>query len=183
GLKFAPAVAAVLNRHDFVYLRRGANRQEWNVMTGTHGDHHVKLFDYSHTAAPEYYVEHRHTLAILRLCDEAASALPNLALTPGDYLERYLIADYREVDAAGVDAEFARHTRVYGDDAARTRACLTPDLIRLVQAQPGTYVELRDSVLLVFRPERGLESPEAAAQLLTHAGQIMALLVRASVKS
>ena len=178
GLKFAPAVAAVLNRHDFVYLRRGANRQEWNVMTGLRGDTHVKLFDYSHTAAPEYYVEHRHTVAILRLCDEAACALPNLALTPGDYLERYLIADYREVDAADLDATFAKHTRVYGDDAARTRACLTPELIRLVQARPGTYVELRDSVLLVFHPGRGLEAPEAIENLLAHAEAIMAQLAR-----
>ncbi|MEW6414168.1 MAG: solute carrier family 23 protein [Pseudomonadota bacterium] len=178
GLKFSPAVAAVLNRHDFVYLRRGANRQEWNVMTGLRGDAHVKLFDYSHTAAPEYYVEHRHTLAILRLCDEASAALPNLAFTPGDYLERYLVADYREIDPAGIDAEFARHTRVYGDDAARVRACLTPELIRQLLAHPGTYVELRDSVLLVFRPARGLEAPDAAEDLLAHAEAIMARLVR-----
>lgn len=178
GLKFAPAVAAVLNRHDFVYLRRGANRQEWNVMTGLRGDTHVKLFDYSHTAAPEYYVEHRHTVAILRLCDEASAALPNLALTPGDYLERYLVADYREVDVAGVDAEFVRHTRVYGDDASRVRACLTPGLIRQLQAHPGTYVELRDSVLLVFRPARGLEAPDAVEDLLAHAEAIMTRLAR-----
>lgn len=178
GLKFAPAVAAVLNRHDFVYLRRGANRQEWNVMTGLRGDTHVKLFDYSHTAAPEYYVEHRHTLAILRLCDEASAALPNLALTPGDYLERYLVADYREVDIASVDTRFAGHTRVYGEDAAHVRACLSPELIRQLQAHPGTYVELRDSVLLVFRPERGLEAPDAAEGLLAHAEAIMTQLAR-----
>ncbi len=183
GLKFSPSVAAVLNRHDFVYLRRGANRQEWNVMTGTLGAHHVKLFDYSHTAAPEYYVEHRHTLAILRLCDEAAAALPNLAFTPGDYLERYLVADYREIDLARIDGEFARRYRVYGDDDARVAACLGADLIRHILSYPGTYVELRDSVLLVFRPERGLEPPEAAEHLLAHAEQIMGLLIRASGKS
>lgn len=177
GLKFAPSASAILNRHDFVYLRRGANRQEWNVMTGIHGDYHVKLFDYSHTAAPEYYVEHRHTLAILRRYDEVATALPNLALTPGDYLERYLVAGYRELDAAGLDADFARHYRVYGDDEARVHACLSTGLIRQVLSSPGTYVELRDSALLVFRPERGLEPTEAVEDLLTHAEQIMAQLV------
>lgn len=180
GLKFAPAVAAVLNRHDFVYLRRGANRQEWNVMTGLLGDHHVKLFDYSHTAAPEYHVEHRHTLAILRLCDETACALPNLAFTPGDYLERYLVADYREIDPASIDAEFSKHYHVYGDDAARVRACLDDATVRHVLAYPGTYVELRDSVLLVFHPGRGLEPPEAAERLLAHAAGILRLLVRAA---
>lgn len=177
-LKFAPAVAAVLNRHDFVYLRRGANRQEWNVMTGTHGDHHVKLFDYSHTAAPEYYVEHRHTLAILRLCDEAAAALPNLALTPGDYLERYLVAEYRELEIAGLDADFAKRYRVYGESAVRVQPCLNAGLVGYMLACPGTYVELRDGVLLAFRPDRGLESPDATENLLAQAEKIMAWLAR-----
>ncbi|MFP5408139.1 MAG: SulP family inorganic anion transporter [Gammaproteobacteria bacterium] len=183
GLKFAPAVAAVLNRHDFVYLRRGANRQEWNVMTGTHGDHHVKLFDYSHTAAPEYYVEHRHTLAILRRCDEATAALPNLALTPGDYLERYLVADYRELEIAGLDAEFAKRYRVYGENTADVQACLNAALVGYMLAYPGTYVEFRDGVLLVFRPERGLESPDATENLLAHAEKIMAWLARSPGES
>ena len=183
GLKFAPAVAAVLNRHDFVYLRRGANRQEWNVMTGTHGDHHVKLFDYSHTAAPEYYVEHRHTLAILRLCDEATAALPNLALTPGDYLERYLVADYRELEIAGLDAEFAKRYRVYGESTAHVQSCLSAALAGYMLAYPGTYVEFRDGVLLVFRPERGLESPDATENLLAHAEKIMAWLARSPGES
>lgn len=183
GLKFAPAVAAVLNRHDFVYLRRGANRQEWNVMTGTHGDYHVKLFDYSHTAAPEYYVEHRHTLAILRLCGEAAAALPNLALTPGDYLERYLVADYRELEIAGLDTEFAKRYHVYGESAARVQPCLNTDLVGYLLAYPGTYVELRDGVLLMFRPERGLESPDATENLLAQAEKIMAWLARAPGES
>lgn len=177
GLKFAPATSAILNRHEFVYLRRGANRQEWNVMTGIHGDYHVKLFDYSHTAAPEYYVEHRHTLVILRLWDEVTAALPNLALTPGDYLERYLVADYHELDATGLDANFGRLYRVYGDDAQRVQACLSTGLIRQVLSSPGTYVELRDNALLVFRPERGLEPSEAVEGVLTHAEQIMAQLV------
>jgi hypothetical protein len=87
------------------------------------------------------------------------------------------VADYHELGATGLDADFARHYRVYGDDANRVQACLGTGLIRQVLSSPGTYVELRDSALLVFRPERGLEPTEAVEDLLTHAEQIMAQLV------
>ncbi|OZA24213.1 MAG: sulfate transporter, partial [Hydrogenophilales bacterium 17-61-9] len=65
-LDFNESTSGTLNLHDFVYLRRGDMRQESNVMTGDYAGCHVKLFDYSHTAAPDYYSEHRHTVVILR---------------------------------------------------------------------------------------------------------------------
>jgi MFS superfamily sulfate permease-like transporter len=178
GLKFAPATAATLNRHDFVYLRRGANRQEWNVMTGTHAGFHVKIFDYSHTAAPEYYVEHRHTLVMLRHNDDRALELPSLAITPGQYLERYLVAEYREVDLEGLEERFRRACRVYAEDPVCARALLVDEVVRELHEHCGFYIEIRDSMLLAFHPDNEFEAPAAIEALLIHAGHWMELLAQ-----
>ncbi len=193
GFQFAPDTVATLNNHDFVYLRRGSNRQESNVMTGVYQDCQVKLFDYSHTAAPDYYSEYRHTLIQLH-CDaqgrEIAKGsasiagervqgatlkisemvpLPNFAITPGDYLERYLV-EYQEADLTDRPA-FARRYRLYAQDPARALAFVGPELERLLLDHPGFYVEIRDNVLLAFRPNQQLEPPEAI-ELLTFFAQI-----------
>ena len=179
GLKFAPATVATLNHHDFVYLRRGANRQEWNVMTGARHGFHVKIFDYSHTAAPEYYVEHRHTLVMLRHNDGRAMELPSLAITPGQYLERYLLAEYREADGCGLEARFRTACRVYAEDSTRIRSLLQGEVARELLANMGFYVEIRDSMLLVFHPEHEFESPHAIVELLDRAERLMAHLEQA----
>ncbi len=165
--EFAPATVATLNSHDLVYLRRGANRQESNAMSGVYRGCQVKLFDYSHTAAPDYYAEHRHTLVMLSRPEEGSVPWPNLALTPGSYLERYLV-EYQEVDLAGRPA-LARHYRLYAQDPALALALVGPELEQLLLEHPGFYVEIRDNVLLVFRPDQGLETPEAIEHLLAFA--------------
>ena len=163
-LKFRPATVASLNSHDFIYLRRGSSRQERNVMTGMRRNCHIKLFDYSHTAAPDYYAEHCHTVILLR-CLEVGEEMPNLAMTPGHYLERYLV-EYQETDLGSRPA-LAQHYQLYAQDPARALEFVATHLERLLLDHPGMYVEIRDNVMLAFRPNQELETPEAIVQMLT----------------
>ena len=174
GFAFTPDTVATINQHDFVYLRRGSDREETNAMTGIHHGCHVKLFDYSHTAAPDYYVEHRHTVIVLRPPADAAVAIPNLAVTPGNYLERYLIAQYGDVDLNGLDHIFSSHYRAYADDPTRGRDVLAAGLLQHLMQHPGFYVEIRNNAVLAFRPENGLEPIDAIPQLLSFADWLAA---------
>ncbi|MFP5344167.1 MAG: SulP family inorganic anion transporter, partial [Gammaproteobacteria bacterium] len=164
GLQFSPARVDTLNIHDFVYLRRGDDRHERNVMTGSYRGFAIKLYDYSHTAAPDYYSEHRHT--IIKLWRESAGGepWPNLAITPGNYLERYLV-EYQEADLASQPA-LAQHYRLYAREPERALSLVGARLAEFLLAQPGFYVEIHNNVLLAFRPEHGLEPPEGITQLL-----------------
>lgn len=169
GLDFTPDAVAVLNPHNFIYLRRGENRMKSNLMTGIRHGYHVTLFDYSHTAAPDHYVEHRHTLVIVHRTGNGVPQLLNLAVTPGQYLERYLV-EYQEVSLEGLDA-LAQHSRVYApvNDQMRVRALLEAGLARVLLKRPGFYVEIRDGVLLVFCPGHELEPVEEMPRLLAFA--------------
>ncbi len=167
GFQFAPATAGTLNSHDFVYLRRGADRQESNAMTGVYRGCEVKIFDYSHTAAPDYYAEHRHTLIQLHYLEAGEAPLPNLVITPGHYLERYLV-EYQEVELAGRPA-LVRHYRLYALDPVRALSFVETHIEHLLLNHPGCYVEIRGNVLLAFRPDQELLSPEAIEHLLDFA--------------
>ena len=169
GFSFAADTAATLNQHDFVYLRRGSDREETNAMTGLYRGCEVKLFDYSHTAAPDYYVEHRHTLIVVHPPAGAGPHLPDLAITPGSYLERYLIAEYGDVELDGFDQAFAENHRVYALDPARAREFLAGGLLQHVLQHPGFYVEIRNNTLLAFRPDNGLEPVSGLSELLSFA--------------
>lgn len=163
GLDFRASIAGILNRHDFVYLRRGDMRQECNVMTGLYAGCHVKLFDYSHTAAPDYYAEHRHTLVVLRPQDEGME-LPDLVVTPGLYLQRYLVG-FEEIDRPALAAASHEH-RWY----QRPQGHVKEELIRRLQVvldnYPGIYIEIRDNALLAFNPNRDLANADGIASLL-----------------
>ena len=167
GFQFTPATVGTLNSHDFIYLRRGNNRQESCVMTGIYQGCRVKLFDYSHTAAPDYYAEHRHTLIQLYRLEMGDVQLPNLAITPGEYLERYLV-EYQEVDLADCPG-LAPHYRFYAQNPAQALAFASTGLALLLSQHPGIYVEIRNNALLAFRPDQALEPPEAIALLLAFA--------------
>ena len=165
GLEFAPGPVAALNMHDFIYLRRGANREKRNIVTGMLHGCHLKLFDYSHTAAPDYYLEHRHTVIVLRCLLESAPLLPNLAITPGDYLERYLV-EFEELTVSGAAAPGTNY-RVFGEAAEPVRALLESGLAEFLRQHPGFYLEIRDNALLAFRPEREVEEPEEVLNWVT----------------
>ncbi|AGA32271.1 Sulfate permease and related transporters (MFS superfamily) [Thioalkalivibrio nitratireducens DSM 14787] len=161
GLEFDPATSAVLDAHGFTYLRRGDLKQERNVLTGEYRGHDIRLFDYSHTAAPDHYVEHRHTVAIITP-PSGVTPLPDLVLAPGHYLKRYLV-DYQEHDAP-VDIDYPEGYRVYTREDRSLPAA--ERLLGYVQRHPGVYVEVRSGALLVFRPDRELEDPESMEGLL-----------------
>ena len=164
NLEFAPATASTLNSHDFVYLRRGSDRQESNAMTGVYRGCEVKIFDYSHTAAPDYHAEHHHTVIQLRAHVAGDELLPNLAITPGDYLERYLV-EYEEVDMENRSA-LAPLYRLYAQNPVQALAFVGTKFEELLGDHPSFYVEIRDNVMLVFRPDREFESPEDIELLL-----------------
>lgn len=165
GFEFNPSKVATLNRHDFVYLRRGTDREETNVMTGSHQGCAVKLFDYSHTAAPDLYVEHRHTMIIIQPPENIVISLPNLAITPGSYLERYLVK-YEELDVDLLN-ELKPPYRVYAQDPDRVRVLLSEEFVNHLQHCQGFYLEVHNNALLAFRPSHEIESAESIAALLS----------------
>ena len=126
-------------------------------MIGRLGECQVKIFDYSHTAAPDYYSEHRHTLLMLRPVGPLAVQLPDLAVTPGHYLERYLLAEYQPVDLTS-ESSAAGDSRLYAQDAAAARKFFSEWLAPLVRQYPGIYLEIRDNALLLFHPGREQET-------------------------
>lgn len=163
GMTFNPATLAVLDIHGFIYLRRGDRKQESNVMTATYHGYGIKVFDYSHTAAPDYYVEHRHTLVIVTLPDDIP-AIPDLVLAPGHYLKRYLV-DYQE-HAPSVAIDHPDGYRVYTRNNGDLALSAADKLLTFVKRYPGVYVEARSNALLVFRPNRDIENAQGIEELL-----------------
>jgi MFS superfamily sulfate permease-like transporter len=149
GLQFDAATRAVINRHDFVYLRRGDQREQCNEMNGPWAGGRLRVFDYSHTSAPDYHVAHRHTLMVYEL--PATARVPDFVLTPGTYLERYLV-DLREVG----DGVAPPGHRVYAP-ARQGLAALPPAVEAAVRRCGPLYLEVRGGVLLAFAPARALE--------------------------
>ena len=109
---------------------------------------------------------------------ERGDALPNLAITPGDYLERYLVG-YQETDFAARVPHYRLYAAAPGilPSATLVHPCTSQDPVaardfvgahfeQLLRDRTDLYVEIRDNVLLAFRPNQEFESPEAIASLL-----------------
>lgn len=149
GLVFSPEVAASINRHDFVYLRRGDHRELSNLIHGTWAGGQIRLFDYSHTSAPDYHMPHRHTLVIYELPDSVTQ--PDFVLTPGHYLERYLVNL-----SESAHLEEAPGYRLYVPaDSPVPR--VPPHIFETLRQAGPLYIEIRRGVLLAFSPSRELE--------------------------
>lgn len=158
GLAFAPQVAATVNRHDFVYLRRGDQREERNLISGAWAGGSLRIFDYSHTSAPDYHMPHRHTLMMFELPAEVS--LPDFVLTPGHYLERYLVDLSERAEAPSLPGY-----RLYvppGDDSPELPAALRDTL----DPAGPLYLEIRRQVVLAFCPQRALEVEVHIEQLV-----------------
>jgi len=161
GLQFSSAAAATINRHGFVYLRRGDQREECNLISGPWAGGHIKLFDYSHTSAPDHHVPHRHTLLMYEL--PVTVQLPDFALSPGHYLERYLV--HMDELPPGDPPEGYRMYSAPGRAPAVN--VLPVALLRALQTADGAlYVEVSDGVLLAFRPQHALENETWAAAMV-----------------
>ena len=172
-LDFSAPAVGLLDPHNFVYLRRGADKSESNVMHGTHNTWGVKIFDYSHTAAPDYYVEHFHTLGVLTPPTDAPR-LPIAVITPENYLERYLV----EMQEAKWDAqaETGYHYRVFAQGEPASALALARRIAPFLKQHPGVYIESRGNTLLVFCPTLEL----AMAQDLAGIFELVDLLTKNS---
>jgi len=166
ALEFSPASVSILNKHDFVYLRRGDDKQESNVMTGDYRGCDVKLFDYSHTAAPDYYAKHWHTLILLR-CPPCENMLRDFVIAPGHYLARYLV-EFDEIDmpkrVALPDAY-----RIYGREGSDAVPNIPAWLMDFLAAYDDFYIEVKNGVMLAFRRDHELLGAEDIALLFEFA--------------
>ena len=168
-LDFSAPAVGLLDPHNFVYLRRGEDKTASNVMHGTLHGWGVKIFDYSHTAAPDYYVEHLHTLGVLTPPADAPR-LPVAVITPENYLERYLV----EMQEAKWDvlAETGYLYRVFAQGEPAPALALARHIAPFLKQHPGIYVESRGNALLVFCPTLEL----AMAKDLTGVFELVNLL-------
>jgi MFS superfamily sulfate permease-like transporter len=164
GFQFSRDTVGLLNKYNFVYLRRGDNRQQKNIISGVYAGLQVEIFDYTHTASPHYQVEHAHTLLIARRQGASYPSQPLVIITPGHYLQRYLVQfdEMTPQEQPALGAEM----RAYALDRNAAAAVLDADLARLLANSKGCYVEIHHDVMLVFRPGRELESARGIARLL-----------------
>ncbi len=179
GLEMQIATASILNTQDFVYLRRGSAKQESNVMTGDYLGCKVRLFDYSHTAAPDYYSKHWHTIITLRCSTDPDITMPDFVITPGYYLQRYLV-DYAEMTLPEADRVFAEHYRLYGKEKQNPLAFLSSELIEFLNDNQGYYVEVKNGEMLAFRPDQELATPQDIDMLFNLAKILKASCFNAS---
>lgn len=156
-LDFDATVQATVNRDDFIYLRRGDQREERNLLSGKFGAWSVRVLDYSHTSAPDYHVAHRHTLVFVDL--PPVLRCPHVqVLSPGHYLERYLV----DLIESPVDIEGHRLYIQSGEpDGGFVAFGLS-----LVRSCGPLYVEWRKTGLLVFAPASAWEPPSRVVALL-----------------
>ena len=164
GLEFQPATTGILNKWGFRYLRRGSDKQESNVMSGDYRGCQIKLYDYSHTAAPDYYSKHWHTIIKLHCRGSERSTIPDLVVTPGHYMERYLV-DFTEI-APDKDGDFGKIYRLYSADGTDPRPHISARLIDFLVRHKGFYVEVKNGVMLAFKQDRDLASPQDIVTLL-----------------
>lgn len=179
GLSFDASVAATVNEHDFIYLRRGDQREECNRIAGRWYGTQLRIFDYSHTSPPDYHVAHRHTLAIA--VADGVSVSGHVVITPGHYLERYLV----QLQERGADHPLGPTYRLWATPETDCGWLLTPALAQALAAHGPMYVEVRGNAVLVFRPARGLENEADIEGLLAVLSAVVealrAALTRASV--
>jgi len=169
-LGFEPNIVSTLNEQGFIYLRRGDDKQESNAITGQHFGRNIRIFDYSHTSAPNYYSKHWHTIITMHCADAQTNKLPDFVIAPGHYLERYLV-EFEETTLSK-QPEFSEQYRVYVKEGTDPTAFITPALVEFFVHNEGFYLEVRNGVLLAFRRTKGLAEADDIALLLSLAKYI-----------
>ena len=154
-LDFTSVTSSVSNKHDFVYLRRGSDKIESNVMSGEYHGCELKLFDYSHTAAPDYYAKHWHTLIMLR-CPSCDDIPPDFVLAPGHYLARYLV-EFNEVEMHE-NGTLPDIYRVYTREDANSTSSIPLGLAGFLATYDDFYIEVKNGIMLAFRQNNELAS-------------------------
>ena len=162
-LSFSAPVSAIIDPYNFVYLRRGADKSESNVVQGDFLGCHIKLFDYSHTSAPDYYVEHRHTLMILSMPLDLALC-PSIVVTPENYLERYLV-EFNEMPY-GTVSKTGDVYRLYTQGTPEQTQAFAQRVDNFLKIHPKLYLECRGTAMLAFFPDRDMAAPDDLNTLL-----------------
>jgi len=165
NLSFQSAATSTLNEQNFVYLRRGADKQESSIMSGEFSGCTVRLFDYSHTAAPDYYTKHWHTIITSHCLVASNQKIPDMVITPGHYLERYLV-EYNEVDLS-YDEGFTDKYRCFGKEGDDPLSFISAELIQFLKRHDGFYLEISKGVMLAFRKVKGLENTDDISLLFS----------------
>jgi len=162
---FQSDILSAFNTEDFVYMRRGSDKEENNSMTGDYRGCKIHLSDYSHTSPPDYYSKHWHTIVTVRCPAESTSTMPDLVITPGHYLERYLV-DFEQVDASSHQT-FAEKYHLYTKDGADPIPNLSPKLIEFIVKYNDFYIEISKGVMLAFRRHQALANTDDIATLFS----------------
>jgi len=164
-LDFQSDIISALNIENFVYMRRGSDKEECNGMTGDYMGCNINLSDYSHTSPPDYYSKHWHTKLTLRCPAEITSSIPDLVITPGHYLERYLI-DFDEV-AFSQNQNFSEKYRLFTKNGADPLPHLSAELIDFLVKYDDFYIEVSKGVMLAFRRDQALANADDIAVLFS----------------
>ncbi len=162
---FKPESTSILNAEDFVYLRRGADKEECHVLTNEYKGGDVRLYDYSHTSAPNYYSKHWHTIITSTCPTNADNNIPDMVIAPGHYLKRYLV-DYNETSLPS-DSKLGTKYRLYTKGGTDPLANIPPKLIALIEEHDGLYLEIRKGVMLAFIKDQALANAEGISLLLS----------------
>jgi len=165
SLNFRPESKSILNAEDFVYLRRGADKEECNILSGEHWGSRVRLYDYSHTSAPNYYSRHWHTIITIRCPAGLGGDVPDIVIAPGHYLERYLV-DYEEIVLPADNALTGKY-RLYAKEVADPLSYLSPKLTAFIAKHDDFYLEVRKGVMLAFRKDHALANADDVALLFS----------------
>jgi MFS superfamily sulfate permease-like transporter len=174
GLRFSPSIVSSLNEHKFIYLARGSEKEESNIITGPYKRCEIKIFDYRFTDMPQYFRDTRHTMIVIEV-NHPAGRIPNCVLEPDHYGGKYL-AEYRDVHLADA-LHFPRKYHLRGEDEERVRDFFASDLIRFFEAHPQFYMEARDNHILAFRVDRDLEDVDSIRVLFSFADIISRICV------
>ncbi len=164
-LRFSPSLVSSLNEHNFIYLTRGSDKEEGNIISGPLEGCAIKIFDYSFTDIPQYFLYTRHTM--IEISMDRSHPIPNCVIEPDHYVGKYLVG-YREIHLPDV-LHFPQRYCLRGEDEESIRRFLTPNLIHFFETHPQFYMEARDNHILAFRVDRDLEDPTTMELLLEFA--------------
>jgi len=116
-------------------------------------------------SAPNYYSRHWHTIITVRCPTGAGVDVPDMVITPGHYLERYLV-DYEEV-ALPDGNNLAGKYRLYAKEGTDPLSYISPKLIAFIVKHDDFYLEVRKGVMLAFRKDHALANADDVALLFS----------------
>lgn len=167
--QFSPAIISSLNQHNFFYLARGSEKEESNTISGGYKNLDTNIFDYSYTDIPQFFVDTRHTMVLMKV-DNGSRQIPDCVLEPDGYIGGHWTHE-RDIHVTE-GLHFAHRYHLHGQDEQAIRNLFNADLIRFFDTHPQFYMEIRDNHVLAFRVDAGLEDIDSLPVLLSLADAI-----------